>query len=128
MTVLPHSTALDYQAPAAHTAAAHEAHAHHEVSFVKKYLFSTDHKVIGLQFLFLGLIFFVIGGLEAMLVRWQLAWPGSPVPLLGQYMLDTGAWTTTSMPPEFYTAAFTMHASLMIFFVIIPLLVGTFGN
>jgi heme/copper-type cytochrome/quinol oxidase subunit 1 len=130
MTAIPHpehSHAIDYAPHPAHPAAHDHAHGH-EVGFVKKYVFSTDHKVIGLQFLFLGLVFFVVGGLEAMLVRWQLGWPGAPVPLIGEYMKATGAWNTTSMPPEFYGAAFTMHASIMIFFVIIPLLVGTFGN
>ncbi|CAA9404639.1 MAG: Cytochrome c oxidase polypeptide I, partial [uncultured Phycisphaerae bacterium] len=97
---------------------------HHELGFFKKYVFSVDHKIIGLQFLFVGLFFFVIGGLEAMLIRVQLGWPGTSVPILGQYM----GWTNGAMPPEFYSSTFTMHASIMIFFVIIPLLVGTFGN
>ena len=126
MTAIPHPLhgshgeehALDYS----------HSHEHHEIGFVKKYIFSTDHKIIGLQFLFLGLVFFTIGGLEAMLVRWQLGWPGRPVPVLGEFMKSVGAagWADGSMPPDFYTATFTMHASLMIFFVIIPLLVGTF--
>ena len=51
-------------------------------TFLTKYVFSTDHKVIGIQFLFSGLIFIVIGGLLAMAVRWQLAWPWKPVPIL----------------------------------------------
>jgi cytochrome c oxidase subunit 1 len=137
MTAIPHPNALDLQQPPPGSTAhgAHDTHAgHHEISFIKKYLFSTDHKTIGLQFLFLGLTFMVIGGLEAMLVRWQLAWPGKAVPLLSQYMVDSHVWNAGAdgslpgMPPEFYNAAFTMHASIMIFFVIIPLLVGTFGN
>ncbi|HSI33892.1 MAG: cbb3-type cytochrome c oxidase subunit I [Phycisphaerae bacterium] len=66
----------------------HDDHAHHDPGFLKKYVFSTDHKVIGIQFLFMGLMFCVIGGGLAMLIRWQLAWPGDmqndrPVPLLG---------------------------------------------
>ena len=92
-----------------------------------KYVFSTDHKVIGIQFLFSGLIFFVIGGLLAMAVRWQLAWPWKPVPILSRLL-----WSDPSlgyqMPPEFYNKLFTMHATIMIFFVIIPLLTGAFGN
>src|SRR3954471_7740912 len=135
MTAIPQPSALDYQPPGGVGVHAHDAaHAHPEISFIKKYLFSTDHKTIGLQFLFLGLMFMVIGGLEAMLVRWQLAWPNRAVPLLSQYMADTGVWNRAAdgslpgMPPDFYNAAFTMHASIMIFFVIIPLLVGTFGN
>lgn len=103
----------------------HHEHAH--PGFLKKYIFSADHKIIGIQFLFLGLTFFVIGGLLAMLIRWQMAWPSDPnhpVPILGKFM----GWSGGVMPPDFYTMVFTMHASIMIFFVIIPLLVGTFGN
>ena len=50
--------------------------------FIFKYVFSHDHKIIGIQFLFSGLIFFVLGGLLAMAVRWQLAWPWKPMPIL----------------------------------------------
>src|SRR3954464_13044808 len=100
------------------------AHGHEELGFLKKYIFSGDHKVIGIQFLFMGLMFFVIGGLLALVVRWQLAWPnneaiglaGVPVPVLAKMM----GWSKGVMPPDFYTSAFTMHASIMIFFVIIP--------
>src|SRR5207253_2985299 len=105
-------------------------HGHAEIGFLKKYIFSADHKIIGIQFLFIGLMFFVIGGLLAMLVRWQLAWPdstltpGHPVSILGKLL----NWPSGYMPNDFYIMAFSMHASIMIFFVIIPLLVGTFGN
>jgi cytochrome c oxidase subunit 1 len=96
-------------------------------NFLSKYVFSTDHKIIGIQFLFSGLIFFVLGGLLAMAVRWQLAWPWKPIPILGRLL-----WSDPSlgyqMPPEFYNKLFSMHASVMIFFVIIPLLTGAFGN
>jgi cytochrome c oxidase subunit 1 len=96
-------------------------------NFLTKYVFSQDHKVIGIQFLFSGLIFFVLGGLLAMAVRWQLAWPWKPVPVLSRLL-----WSDPSlgyqMPPEFYNKLFTMHATIMIFFVIIPLLTGAFGN
>ena len=89
--------------------------------FLFKYVFSHDHKIIGIQFLFSGLIFFVLGGLLAMAVRWQLAWPWKPMPILSQAL-----WSSPSlgyqMPPEFYNKLFTMHATIMIFFVIIPLL------
>jgi heme/copper-type cytochrome/quinol oxidase subunit 1 len=185
---------------------------HPEIGFLKKYVFSIDHKVIGIQFLFMGLMFMVVGGLLAMLIRWQMAWPDSetqgrdhPVPILAKSLwatvdakmplgaitaIDTvnntvtvgnvspfdvrpgdavtitaaGGQTATGevrgvedrqatidlatpsagvlkagdrvlgkripgpMPPDFYTMVFSMHGSIMIFFVIIPLLVGTFGN
>ncbi len=92
-----------------------------------KYVFSTDHKVIGIQFLFSGLIFFVVGGLLAMAIRWQLAWPWKPMPFMARFM---PSWAENGylMPPEWYNKLFTMHGSVMIFFVIIPLLTGAFGN
>jgi len=123
MTAIPHDFGH------AHSDASHAEHGQaHELGFLKKYIFSADHKIIGLQFLFMGLAFMVVAGLLAMLVRWQLAWPGDkahPVPVLGTLL-----WSQNGgiMPPDFYTMAFTMHATLMIFFVIIVLLVGTFGN
>lgn len=115
-------------------------HSHgHSLSFVKKFIFSTDHKIIGIQFLFLGLMFMVVGGLLALLIRWQLAWPNPNiaggykyVPILSKWLWGTadatGVIKPGSMPTDFYNAAFTMHASIMIFLVVIPLLVGTFGN
>ena len=51
------------------------SHDHHEIGFLRKYIFSTDHKVIGIQFMFTGLVFFLLGGLFAMAIRYQLAWP-----------------------------------------------------
>ena len=96
-------------------------------SFIRKYIFSTDHKIIGIQFLFTALFMMAIGGFLAMLIRWQLAFPGKPVPILGS-LFPNNMMVGGVMLPEFYTALFTMHGTLMIFFVVIPLLVGTFGN
>src|SRR5947208_12120903 len=99
----------------------HEAavHAHPELGFLRKYLFSEDHKVIGIQFLFSSIIFLFIGGALALMVRLQLGWPTGTIPVIGR-------WFPTSwgqrMSPEFYNMAFSMHASSMIFFVIIPLM------
>ncbi len=109
------------------------AHAHgdahgpqeHSLGFLQKYVFSLDHKVIGIQFLFSTLLWFVVGGLLALAVRWQVAWPWSNMPIVGD-MLFSGEGGQIS--PEFYTMLFTMHASVMIFFVIIPILAGAFGN
>src|SRR5436309_573442 len=109
--------------PAVH-ATTQEAHAAHELGFVRTYVFSTDHKMVARQFLFLGLFMMIIGGLLAMLIRWQLAWPETPVPGLGWLLRDTEG----VLPPEAYNMAFTMHATLMIFFVIMPILAGAFGN
>jgi cytochrome c oxidase subunit 1 len=95
------------------------------IRFWTKYIFATDHKIIGLQFLFSSLIWFGVGGLLALAVRWQLAWPWSDMPIFGSMLFaDSGG----QIPPEFYTMLFTMHATIMIFFVIIPILSGAFGN
>ena len=102
-----------------------EHHEHHELGFIRKYIFSTDHKVIGLQFLFTGLIFFLVGGLFAMAIRFQLAWPWQKMPIIGSVLFPN---TGQAITPEFYTMLFTMHGTIMIFFVIIPLLTGAFGN
>src|SRR6188508_1894231 len=106
---------------------AHDSHAHGMSvgQFISKYIFSRDHKIIGLQFLFSTLIWFLIGGLLALGIRWQVAWPWKDMPVIGK-MLFSGEGGQIS--PEFYTVLFTMHATVMIFFVIIPILAGAFGN
>lgn len=109
------------------TAAAHATHAHHpELGFIRTYIFSLDHKMIGRQFLFMGLLMIIVGGLLAMLVRWQLAWPETPVP--GLKFIPEPYMYEGIIPPQTYNALFTMHATIMIFFVVMPIMVGTFGN
>ncbi len=116
--------------PVDHASHAHDHAHHHEIGFIRKYVFSMDHKVIGIQFLFTSLLLMVVGGLLALAVRWQIAWPFdavNPIPgLAGKFFQPT----TQSAPitGDFYNMLFTMHATFMIFFVIIPLLVGAFGN
>jgi cytochrome c oxidase subunit I len=115
------------------TTAASDSHGHddhagahgHEISFISKYVFSRDHKIIGIQFLFSTLLWFLVGGLLALGIRWQVAWPWAEMPVIGK-MLFSGEGGQIS--PEFYTVLFTMHATVMIFFVIIPILAGAFGN
>jgi cytochrome c oxidase subunit 1 len=88
---------------------------------------STDHKVIGLQYLFTSLTFLVAGFLFILLVRWQLAYPGQPIPLIG-------AWLAVSMAPggvmlpEFYNQLTAMHGTTMVFLGVVPFAVGAFGN
>ncbi|MFK7768894.1 MAG: cbb3-type cytochrome c oxidase subunit I [Mariniblastus sp.] len=93
--------------------------------FIWTYVFATDHKIIGLQFLFSSLIWLFVGGLLALAVRWQLAWPWTDMPIFGPMLF---AESGGQISPEFYTMLFTMHATIMIFFVIIPILAGAFGN
>jgi cytochrome c oxidase subunit I len=99
---------------------------HHHLGFIRTYIFSTDHKMIAKQFLVMSLLFLFLGGMLAALMRWQLAFPGQPVP-------GGGVFPDTMAPggvilPEFYNSLVTMHGTFMIFFAIMPLLVGVFGN
>lgn len=112
------------------TVSVESGHAHHgepEMSFLRKYIFSTDHKMIGKQFLFTAIVFLFLGGLFALMLRWQLGYPGTPMPGAGlfpeAFFTDKGV-----IKPDFYNQLFTMHATFMIFFAIIPLGVGLFGN
>ncbi|MSR47600.1 MAG: cytochrome c oxidase subunit I [Planctomycetes bacterium] len=163
---------------AAPATAGHDAgHAHPELSFLRKWVFSTDHKVIGIQYLFSCIAMFLVGGLLALMVRWQVAYPAGakpseekvqewrdqglsgaalnqaiaefdedkPFPILGELLWgeklskadinagevgEAGLFGNSNgmMPNEWYNVAFTMHASVMIFLVIIPILTGAFGN
>tara|TARA_B100000446_G_scaffold41127_1_gene36784 strand:+ start:20 stop:1828 length:1809 start_codon:yes stop_codon:yes gene_type:complete len=105
-------------------------HDHHELPFIRKYIFSTDHKMIAKQFMFVSLFFLVIGGLLATMMRWQLGFPNQPMP--GGMLLPDAMMAPTPngaiMLPEFYNSLLTMHGTIMIFFAIMPLLVGLFGN
>jgi len=94
--------------------------------FIRKYIFSTDHKIIGIQFLLMSLIFLLIGGSLAMMMRWQLGFPGQPMP--GGSLLPETMASNRVILPEFYTSLVTMHGTFMVFFAIMPLLVGVFGN
>jgi cytochrome c oxidase subunit 1 len=102
----------------------HAGHAH-SAGFLRTYVFSLDHKIIGIQFLFSTLLWFIVGGLLALAVRWQLAWPWSDMPIVGRMLFSAEGG---QISPEFYIMLVTMHASIMIFFVIIPILAGAFGN
>jgi cytochrome c oxidase subunit 1 len=102
----------------------HAEHAH-AGSFLSTYVFSRDHKIIGMQFLFSTLLWFLIGGLLALAVRWQLAYSWRDMPVLGKMLYSAEGG---QISPEAYTILFTMHATVMIFLVIIPILAGAFGN
>jgi cytochrome c oxidase subunit I len=101
-------------------------HIHPEpTSFLKKHVFSTDHKVIAKQFLWSGLLFLAFGGALAMLIRWQWAFPGEPVPVVGSLLFQHSGGAIT---PANYNTIFTMHGLIMIFFAITPIMIGAFGN
>lgn len=93
--------------------------------FFGTYVFSRDHKMIGIQFLISSLIWFLVGGLMAAAIRWQLAWPWTDIPVLGNWLF---AQQGGQISPEYYTMLVTMHGTVMVFFVVIPILAGAFGN
>src|SRR5262245_42072076 len=103
-----------------------EQHIHPEpTSFLAKYVFSTDHKVIAKQFLWAGLVFLALGGTLAMMIRWQWAYPGARVPLLGDLVLGASDGRIT---PPVYQTLFTTHGLIIIFVAITPVMIGAFGN
>jgi cytochrome c oxidase subunit 1 len=102
-------------------------HAHEELGFWRKYVFSQDHKVIGIQYAITALLFLLFGFGLMMLMRWQLAYPGKPIPLIG------GLFSAANAPggimlPEFYNQLGAMHGTIMVFLGVVPLAVGGFGN
>lgn len=99
---------------------------HKPLGFVQRYIFSMDHKVIGIQYLLTAMFVAIVAGSLAMLMRMQLAWPDSKWPLLGK-ILPAG-FSNGVMKPEFYLSIVTMHGTLMAFFVISLALVSGFGN
>jgi len=117
-------SAITAEAPAD---TSHQPHDHHEVGFVQKYLWTYDHKMIGLQYLWTALAFLFIGGGLALGVRWQLGFPGATIPIIGN-LLPTTVAVDGSIIPGGYNMLVTMHATIMVFFVVMPLLIGAFGN
>jgi cytochrome c oxidase subunit 1 len=94
-------------------------------SFWRRYVFSIDHKVIAKQFLWAGLLFMLVAGTLAMLIRWQWAFPYRPVPVLGRIFLRESGGV---IGPATYQQIFTTHGLGMIFFAVTPVLIGAFGN
>ncbi len=96
------------------------------VSFWRTYVFSTDHKTIAKQYLAIGLFWAIVGGLLAYLMRWQLGYPETAVPGFG--WVPEPHMSEGIMGPEFYNMLVTMHGTIMVFFVAMPILLGAFGN
>ena len=95
--------------------------------FWRKYIFSTDHKVIGIQYGISGLFFLLFGFCLMMIMRWQLAYPEQPLPLIGKLFGDA-QMPGGVMLPEFYNQLGAMHGTIMVFLGVVPLAVGAFGN
>ncbi len=111
-----------------HGEARGETHVHHEeLSFWRKYVFATDHKVIGIQYAITSLSFLFFGFCLMMLMRWQLAYPDQAIPLIGS-LLGESRTSGGAMLPDFYNQLGAMHGTIMVFLGIVPLGVGAFGN
>ncbi len=91
-------------------------HAHAPQGFIRKYIFSLDHKVIGLQYFFLALTAVFVGMFLSLLMRIHLVWPNAVLPLVGE------------IKPETYLSLLTMHGTIMVFFVLTTAPQGGFGN
>jgi len=97
--------------------AAHGAHAHAApTSWIRKYVFSLDHKVIGIQYFFLALTAVFVGMFLSLLMRIHLIWPGVSLPIFGE------------IQPATYLSLLTMHGTIMVFFVLTTAPQGGFGN
>ena len=105
---------------------------HQEESFWRKYIFSIDHKVIGIQYGITALLFLFIGFSLMMVMRWQLAYPDTTVPIVGSLIKSlaelNGFASDGNLPSDLYNVFGAMHGTIMIFLGVVPLVVGAFGN
>jgi cytochrome c oxidase subunit 1 len=97
-------------------ATAATVHSHAPQGFIRKYIFSLDHKVIGIQYFFLALTAVWVGMFLSLLMRIHLLWPSAVLPLVGE------------IKPETYLSLLTMHGTIMVFFVLTTAPQGGFGN
>src|SRR3954469_3086435 len=116
----------------AHThAGAHEAHTHHEdLGFWRSYIFSTDHKVIGIQYGITSLAFLFFGFCLMLMMRWQIAHPGEAIPFVG-HLLERIVGDPAKngvMSMDLYNSFGAMHGTIMVFMAIVPLAFAAFGN
>ncbi len=106
-----------------------EAHAedHHALPFWRQYIFSSDHKIIGIQYGFTALVFLAIGFFLMMVMRWSIAYPTSEIPLVGKMLGER--WAPNGViSPDLYNMFGAMHGTIMVFLGIVPLAFGAFGN
>jgi cytochrome c oxidase subunit 1 len=106
-----------------------EAH-HEDIGFWRKYIFSTDHKVIGIQYGLTGLCFLLLGFCLMLMMRWQIAHPGHPVPMVGPLLEKVLGQVAAKgiMSPDLYNSFGAMHGTIMVFLAIVPLAFAAFGN
>ena len=108
-----------------------ENHDHHEQSFWRTYIFSTDHKIIGIQYGFTGLAFLFFGFCLIAMMRWSMAYEGAPIPFVGpmlESLLGSGVAPGGVMTPQLYNVFGAMHGTIMVFMGIVPAVFAAFGN
>ena len=97
--------------------------------FIRRYVFSTDHKVIGIQYGVTAAFFMLFGFGLMLLIRWELAYPAEPIPIVKSIVSDDSEFFPGGiMAPEFYNSLGAMHGTIMVFLAVVPFLVGAFGN
>ncbi|MBM3830699.1 MAG: cytochrome C oxidase subunit I [Verrucomicrobia bacterium] len=108
----------------------HDHAPHHDPGFLRSYVFSTDHKVIGIQYGFTALMFLLFGFLLVMCMRWQIAKPGVPIPLVSGLLESLLGDVAKGgvMSPDLYNSFGAMHGTIMVFLAIVPLAFAAFGN
>jgi cytochrome c oxidase subunit 1 len=105
-------------------------HEHHKPDFWSSYIFSTDHKIIGIQYGFTALNFMLFGLFLMLMMRWQIAHPGTPVPIIGPLLAKVLGNVAAGgvISPELYNSFGAMHGTIMVFLAIVPLAFAAFGN
>ncbi|MDD5151522.1 MAG: cbb3-type cytochrome c oxidase subunit I, partial [Flavobacterium sp.] len=105
----------------------HEHEHHHNDTFITKYIFSIDHKMIAKQYLITGIVMGIVGVMMSMLFRMQLAWPEQSFKIFNVLLGDK--WAPNGvMANDIYLALVTIHGTIMVFFVLTAGLSGTFSN
>ncbi|HYG25145.1 MAG TPA: cbb3-type cytochrome c oxidase subunit I [Verrucomicrobiae bacterium] len=105
-------------------------HDAHDLGFWRKYVFTVDHKVIGIQYGLTALAFLLLGFFLMLMMRWQIAHPGQPIPIVGtllEMVLGQPA-AKGIMSADLYNSFGAMHGTIMVFLAIVPLATGAFGN
>ncbi len=117
---------IDHTIPHVHVDVGHET----DQGFWRTYVFSTDHKIIGIQYGLTALSFLLFGFFLMIMMRWQIAHPGQPIPLMGPVLssLLGNVAVNGIMSPDLYNSFGAMHGTIMVFLGVVPLAFGAFGN
>ena len=102
-------------------------HDHPKLGYWSKYIFSVDHKIIGIQYAITALCFLLFGFCLMMLMRWQLAYPGEPIPIIGT-LLGEALTSGGILLPEGYNSLRAMHGTILVVLGVVPLAVGGLGG